>query len=241
MVLVVVAAWAAFRQFGDVISDDWSEALVKLAFWVVPCAIALRVWGARTYRDVGVELGLTGSVLRGLGFALAASLPMLIALSLSGSVRLVPVSILAGAVVVGPFAEEVLFRGWLFRQLSRRAGWPAMAAVLTSALAFGLAHLHNFNSYAFRTTELFDAISATAAGVLFAWLVWRWDSLWPAVGLHAFMNLSWQLFGSPPLTASPVTTDATTLATAGRLGTILLAVALTLVLRRRGETQAMRQ
>jgi len=243
--VVVVAGWAAFRQFGNTIrfpfSDDWSEALLKLAFWVVPCVIALRFWGARTYGRVAAELGLTSAVVRGLGFALVASLPLLIALSVTGSFRQVPLSILAGAVIVGPFAEEVLFRGWMFRQLSSRAGWPVLAGAFMSALAFGLAHVHSVSSSFVESAEFYRVMSATAAGVLFAWLVWRWNSLWPAIGLHAFMNLSWQLFGSPPLTATlGASTDATTVATAGRLGTIVLAIVLTWVLtpkNQRGEPQ----
>ena len=30
-------------------------------------------------------------------------------------------------------------------------------------------------------------------GLLLAWIVYRCDSLWPAVGVHSALNLSWQL------------------------------------------------
>ena len=30
-------------------------------------------------------------------------------------------------------------------------------------------------------------------GALFAWIAWRWQSLWPAVALHGAMNLWWVL------------------------------------------------
>ena len=33
-----------------------------------------------------------------------------------------------------------------------------------------------------------------AGGVTFAWLVYRWQSLWVAVALHICMNLWWRLF-----------------------------------------------
>src|SRR3954470_8151761 len=104
VLLLVIAGWAAFRQFGNTvrfpISDDWFEALLKMAFWVAPCAIALRLLGARRYRDVAAELGLINSAWRGYLFAIAASLPMLVPVLLSGALRAVPVSTLVGAVVV---------------------------------------------------------------------------------------------------------------------------------------------
>src|SRR6185295_6713538 len=116
-------------------------------------------------------------------------------------------------------AEEVLFRGWLFRQLARHCGWPPVVALLLSAFAFGLAHVPNLAYLLLDPSALATATSAAAAGILFGWLAWRWDSLWPAIGLHACMNLSAQAGG-------------TSMATIGRFATIGLAVVLTFVFRR---------
>jgi membrane protease YdiL (CAAX protease family) len=236
VLLVVIAGVAAFRVLGDVVtfgfSDDWSEALLKLSLWVAPCALLLRLWGAGGYRAVAAELGLTGPVARGYAFGCVASLPMVVTLPFGATLRPLDASVLVGAVLVGPFAEEVLFRGWLFRQLSRRAGWPPILAMPVSATAFGLAHLHNLNRYSFMPSEVSAVVSAAAAGALFAWLVWRWNSLWPAIGLHACMNLSWQIFGFPTFATNHTAIDPTSLAAAGRIGTIVLAVVLTWILSR---------
>src|SRR6185436_709397 len=147
----------------------------------------------------------------------------------SGALRAVPVSTLVGAVVVSPFAEEVLFRGWLFRQLTRHSGWSPVPALLVSSLMFGLAHVSNL-TYVMEPWALATATSAAAAGLLFGWLAWRWDSLWPAIGLHACMNLSAQAGG-------------TSMATIGRFATIGLAVVLTFAFRRAGRAnnEAVRQ
>jgi CAAX protease family protein len=193
----VGAAYLAFRVIPDRFDGaDWAEGLFKMGLWVAPAALILRVAGLRTYGEVAGELGLRRHAAVGYAFGLVAMLPMLIAMpfgwELPGSL-----SALVGSVVLGPFAEEVLFRGFLFRQLVRRAGWNAAAAMIVTALVFGLAHLANVDPAT--PGGLRDGVLEVAAtaggGLLFAWVVLRWGSLWPAVGLHTFMNLSWQLFG----------------------------------------------
>ena len=68
-------------------------------------------------------------------------------------------------------------------------------------------------------------------GMLFAWIVFRWDSLWPAIALHSFMNLAWEIFGVDDWThqhqagASAIGTGVANIA---RLVSIALAIALTL-------------
>jgi len=237
VMLVVVAGWAAFRQVGAALtlpwSDDWTDAVLKLTFWVAPCAIALRLFGAGSYREVAAELGLAGRAWVGVAFGLVALVPLLAVMAFAGTPRPVRFDVMVGVVIVGPVAEEVLFRGWLFRQLSRQAGWPALAAVLVSAIAFGLAHIHNLSSYAFHSRELTTMLSAAAVGVLLAWMVWRWNSLWPAIGLHAVMNLSWQLFGGPALAANSAADAGTNLTNAARLATVAIAVAVTWIGTRR--------
>jgi len=240
---MVVAGCAAFRALGTVAnfpwSDDWTEALLKIGLWVAPVAIALRMWGARGYREVGAALGLTGVPARGYLFGAAACVPVLAAWPLGRALHGASVSLLVSTVIVGPLAEEILFRGWAFRQLWLRAGWPPAAALVVSALAFGAAHMMP-NLATVR--RLFDSgvprqewaalavpVSAAAAGLLFGWLTWRWNSLWPAVGLHTFMNLSWQLLGGGTSAFAAVRPSSydPSLPNAIRLSTIALAVLLT--------------
>lgn len=82
------------------------------------------------------------------------------------------------AVVVGPFVEEVVFRGVLYGALRIRvgAGW----AMVFSGLAFGLVHV-----------DLLWLVAPTAAlGIALAWLVERTGSLWAPVLAHSAFNVT---------------------------------------------------
>jgi membrane protease YdiL (CAAX protease family) len=78
-------------------------------------------------------------------------------------------------VLVGPFAEEVFFRGFLFAGLLRRFGLPA--AVLLSSLVFGAAHL-----------DIAVIGPAFVSGSAFALVYWRTGALWPVILAHTAQN-----------------------------------------------------
>ncbi|HMG47631.1 MAG TPA: type II CAAX endopeptidase family protein [Allosphingosinicella sp.] len=93
--------------------------------------------------------------------------------------------------IISGFAEELLFRGILFRYLERTAGsWAALA--LTSAL-FGGAHLFNPNA-----SPIAAAAIAIEAGILLGAVYMLTRRLWAAIGLHAAWNFTqgW-VFGLP--------------------------------------------
>jgi uncharacterized protein len=73
------------------------------------------------------------------------------------------------------FCEEVLFRGFIQRNVERRFG-VAVSLVLVG-LAFGVFHL--------RPSEL---IPLTVLGVYLAYVVWVSGSLWPGVLVHLLNN-----------------------------------------------------
>ena len=150
--------------------------------------------------------------------------------------------LVVGSGLIGPFAEELLFRGFLFTFLVRRARWSVIAALVVSSLLFGLAHLRNvdlqllglvsgYSPYGLQYS-LKNLIPYAAGGVLFAWVTWRWQSLWPAIVLHALMNFCWDLttgehaqldFSIDPMSAAQATSA-------------LAAIALTLRWTRRPDT-----
>jgi membrane protease YdiL (CAAX protease family) len=108
--------------------------------------------------------------------------------------------LVVGSAILGPFAEELLFRGLLFRQLVSRARWSVTASVIVSSLAFGLAHIRNIDlglltglQFGWLPLMLNSALPYAAGGAVFAWLTWRWNSLWPAIALHGLMNFWWDL------------------------------------------------
>ena len=86
--------------------------------------------------------------------------------------------LLNGAVVVGlgPFAEEIFFRGFLLTALVRPFG--VLRAALLSSAVFALAHL-----------SLNAMVPIFFTGLLLAWLYLKSRSIWPPVMAHAAQNL----------------------------------------------------
>src|SRR6185436_8925458 len=90
------------------------------------------------------ELGLRRPAKRALGWALLATLPMLLILAISSRGRAeITTERWVMGILVGPLTEEILFRGYLFRQLHRRARWKFSTSVLVTSVVFGLMHLPN--------------------------------------------------------------------------------------------------
>jgi uncharacterized protein len=74
-----------------------------------------------------------------------------------------------------PLVEELFFRGLLLRSLLGRL--PAPAAVVISAVLFGLAHF-----------EALQIAGLAAFGVILALLAWRTGRLAPGIAAHAAFN-----------------------------------------------------
>ncbi|HEX4781442.1 MAG TPA: CPBP family intramembrane glutamic endopeptidase [Usitatibacter sp.] len=163
--------------------------------WVVFCFAGLWVAYRMGVRAAIAELGLAAPAIRGLGVALLASLPMLVMLALvsENGMRFVP-RVMLSSVLLAALTEEILFRGYLFRQLYRRAGWHFVPAVLVTGVLFGLAHIGT----ALRggALEVLAVVGITMlGGAFFSWLFVRWnDNLWVPIGMHLFMNAWWELF-----------------------------------------------
>lgn len=86
---------------------------------------------------------------------------------------------LAAAVVVGmlvPLAEELIFRGVLYRWL--RVHWPAWATILTTAVLFAALHW-----------EISVVAGILVMGLGCGWLVEKSGSIWPAIVVHVINNL----------------------------------------------------
>jgi len=191
------------------LESPFFEGLLKVVVWVVPCVIVTMT--TVSLHDAWRQLGLHGPVARGWMFGALATLPMALA-AIVMEPRLPDLDDLVGNVLFGPFAEEVLFRGFLFGVLWRRAQWPWPVALVVSSIAFGLAHLRYLSVRLAVVAALngypgwgFDQLVAqlpavvtvggvfAVGGLLFGWVFYRWGTLWPAVGLHACMNLWWDV------------------------------------------------
>jgi membrane protease YdiL (CAAX protease family) len=90
------------------------------------------------------------------------------------------IALLPVAVLVGPFVEEVLFRGALLALLRTRFGdgW----AIAASAVVFGIVHLPDLGGLWYAVPNL------ALVGALCAWLRVRSGSIWPAFVCHAANN-----------------------------------------------------
>lgn len=224
--LTARAFWWASEQPWRALDDVWIEGLLKGLVWVIPSVLVLIAVRQLSLHEAWRELGLESSAARGYGFGLLATLPMVLALPFGAAFSIDP-AVFVGTVLLGPFAEEVLFRGFLFKQLLTRARWPLGWAIGVSAVVFALAHVRDLDheligqlallqvsdvqrefvrqSLGLESTSALDFLSRVGtailvvapAGALFAWVVHRFGSLWPAIGLHACLNLWWMVSHGP--------------------------------------------
>jgi membrane protease YdiL (CAAX protease family) len=226
--LIVVAVVAV------AMASLWTRTLVPavpvgVARWIFPtAAVALPL-------AVAWPCGLDRMSWRGVGLALAGSLAMPIAFVVEGGRPGLPDGdALLRGVLAAAVAEEVLFRGYAFSTLVRRAGWPLVPAMVVTALVFGLGHVPG----ALRTGEWGQVLGAAAltgvGGAWYAWLLHRWGyALWVPIAMHASMNLWWQVFAVGPTAAS-----GGAAAVWGRAVTIAVVTVVTLRATGAGETPA---
>lgn len=195
------------------------SAAVKTLQTALPIAALLLIMRAGFVRALA-EVGLRAPVRRAFVVAFAATLPMLAAFALTGGLRPeYSLLVLAVSGLFSPVAEEVLFRGYAFGQLYRRAGWNFWPAILVPTLFFSAGHLYQAGGL----VSALGIFGVTAIGsVWFAWLYLRWNNLWVPLGLHSLMNIWWYLFA--------VDTSALGgwLANIARLATIAVSIVLTL-------------
>ena len=100
--------------------------------------------------------------------------------SLQGDILNVPFPVMLFMIgIFGPFCEEFVFRGVMYKNYCRCNGGvgSGIPAVALSALTFGLMHM-NFN----------QALYAFALGIFLALLVEMAGSLWASVACHMFFN-----------------------------------------------------
>lgn len=83
------------------------------------------------------------------------------------------------------FLEEVIFRGFLFKALSRKS---IRSATLISSVTFGMGHIVNLLNGADFLPTLLQIGYASAIGFLFTVLFIKTKSLWPGIIAHAFIN-----------------------------------------------------
>lgn len=84
-------------------------------------------------------------------------------------------------VIIAPFVEEMLFRGFVFAGMRR--SWGFVPALLVSSTLFAFAH-----------AQINVGIDTFALAIVLGWIYHKTDNLWPSIGLHMLKNLIAFLF-----------------------------------------------
>jgi membrane protease YdiL (CAAX protease family) len=94
-------------------------------------------------------------------------------------------AIIFATLILAPFCEEVLFRGYIQRAYEYthpRRAW------IYSGLLFGLLHVGN---------SLTSVLTASLLGLLLGYAVWKSNSIFPAIVAHFAINITALLFALP--------------------------------------------
>ena len=187
----ILSSFSAYRDLHRTHPFYFVESLDKIG-GVMMCCLAVWLMRRTGLRGICRELGLSNITVTATAFGVGVSLPMLLGFAITRdlSPHLDALALLF-LTVFSPVVEEIEFRGFGVRQLQRGTGWPFWAVVWLSAILFGYGHVEQGQSW-MEMAGLF--LLTGTGGVVFAWLVYRWQTLWVAVALHICMNLWWELF-----------------------------------------------
>lgn len=183
------------------VTGQWIKAVALLAVLALLARTSGRLdWRALGLRRVGIfwivlasglAVGLFGFRLL-LAKAIAITLPgwadfMPAPFVFSGEANLLfSLMFLVTTILVTPFAEEIFFRGFLFKWMSGHR--PIWLAALVSSTLFGVMHILPP-----------QAISAALLALVLCWLYWRTGSIWPAIAAHVVNNALGVLIGASGL------------------------------------------
>lgn len=178
-------------------ADSLSEALGTEKLLTAPVGLLLAgvLFGFLKRHDLMEECGLCafrGNVRNYLYFlplVLIASTNLWNGVTMNGSLWETALFILS-MLCVG-FLEEVIFRGFLFKAISRD---NLKIAILVSSLTFGLGHIVNLLNGADLAPTLLQICYASAIGFLFVVIFYRGKSLLPCIFTHSVVN-SLSIFG----------------------------------------------
>ncbi len=138
------------------------------------------------------ELDLSKGLFTGMAWAFIITLPMLIGYAVVSEKYVFSIPDLVAYSLLAALAEEILFRGFLFGQLSRHANWKLWMGALAEAAIFGFVHLYQAHN-GMQAAGIFAV--TFAGGLWFGWLYIKWEyNLWLPIFLHMLMNAYWSIF-----------------------------------------------
>jgi len=105
----------------------------------------------------------------------------------------------AGWTLVNSLMEEYVYRWFVLRQAEQL--FSATWAILTSAAVFTLHHVIAVSQYLNAFHTVLASAGVFTGGVIWAWLYWRYRSIWPGWISHVLADIAvfgvggWLLFG----------------------------------------------
>ena len=125
------------------------------------------------------------------------------------------------------FAEELIFRGFLFKAMLR--GGSVKAAIIVSSVTFGIGHILNLFVGQDLAETLLQVVFAVAVGFIFTMAYYKGGSLWPCILAHSLIDVTSKF---SPDESAPVLNIVV------HVLTFVLAIGYCLYLARRVETPA---
>ena len=185
-VVVMNIAMQFCGGFDDLAGKTVPQLLVPVAC-IAALAVAATVWIIRN--GLTEKFGLCG--FKGNLKAFLWFLP-LIAMScinlVNGLTLTAPAAVallmMANKAIAG-YAEEVIFRGFLFRGMAKD---NLRSAIIVSAVTFGAGHIVNLANTADILGVLLQIGYAIVIGFLYTIIVYKGGSLWPCIVSHMFIN-----------------------------------------------------
>lgn len=198
-----------------------------VAYLLIGIPLFIATWLINRRKNILGSLGLMGNPWIGILFAFICTLPMFIgyAYLAGGLVSGLSVTVLIADNLLAGFFEEIYFRGFLFGQLFRNSRLGFLPSILLCSALFASVHLYQSTD----PMVLFGILSTTFFGsILFAWLYVEWGyNIWVPISLHSLMNTSWYIFGTGENALGDIGANVF------RLVTIVLAISLTILYKRR--------
>ena len=202
-------------------------AAFVVAYLLVGLPLFVATWLINQRKNIFQDLGLMGNPWIGLLFSVICTFPMFagyayMAGGLAGGLSVT--TLVTNNLLAGVF-EETYFRGFLFGQLFRNTRLGFLPAIILCSVLFASGHLYQSTD----TKVLLGILLTTFLGsVLFAWLYVEWGyNIWVPMFLHSLMDISWYLFGTGSNALGGIGANVF------RLMTVLLAISLTIIYKRR--------
>ena len=110
------------------------------------------------------------------------------------------------------YAEEQIFRGFLFKAMLRDGS--VKAAVIVSSLTFGIGHILNLFVGQDLVDTLNQVVFAVAVGFIFTMAFYKGGSLWPCILAHSVIDVTSKFSGDGSAFALNIAVHVLTLALA---------------------------